>query len=244
VADSVVYVADIGSDIDDMIAVEFLHLSDALDYVVLDRNNIADKVRVSTLKKMGVKFKDEIQQGCRNVFVGGALTKVASYLNKGNQLGYLVIQGGFAGCNIVSNPLKKFKSKAEVRTFNLNIDVQSSLDVLDMTTQVKHALLLVSKNVCHSSINTEGALHNDTFLKKYKLSPKKRLHDLLAVKEGLAYMRKEVLHCQYDNVKLVCNGVDEYAKWSSKRTNDATGVLISTSLKGIKVMDNGSDNSN
>lgn len=218
----IIYICDINEDIDDMIAVEYLHLQNRLDYVVLDRKSSSP--RINELKQLGITFKDNIDAKATIVFVGGSLTKVADYLNDGNELIYLIIQGGFAGSNLVQNPLKKFKDKTEVRTFNLNLDVAATLKVFELKKQVQMPIILISKNVCHSEYNSFGNIHKDNFLIKYDLNKGKRLHDLLAVKDGLNWIDESKTLLEYEWVTPHCNGTDKFAKWSSIKKGD---LLIS-----------------
>ena len=77
----VIYIADIDQDIDDIIAADYLHSSGRLMGVVLDPLPISDlgKQRVEKLKEMGIEIFEEVPE-CNYVFVGGAFTKLAKYL--------------------------------------------------------------------------------------------------------------------------------------------------------------------
>ena len=175
----IVYIADIGQDIDDMIAVEYLHLTGLLKCMVLDGKSFDEK-RVNTLKEMGVKVLDKIPEDTNIIFCGGSFTKIAKFV-KNHTLKLLCANGGFAGSNIVplENQLEKFKGKKVMRTFNLNIDVNSGIEVFE-SKNINH-IMLISKNVCHSILNCHNGIHKDEFLNKYNLKPDKRLHDLLFV---------------------------------------------------------------
>lgn len=186
-ASYIVYVCDIEQDIDDKIAVEYLHNSGLLKCVVLDRPT--NSPRVDELKEMGVVFEEDIPEDTDTIFCGGALTRIAEYLRKTETpVQFFACNGGYAGSNIVAedDQLPKFKGKTHVRTYNFNCDVESAKEVLesDMIKKIR----LVSKNVCHDHRNTRGRLHNDEFLNSYKLKPNKCLHDLLMVKEALDYI--------------------------------------------------------
>lgn len=225
----IVYVADIADDIDDLIAIDYLFNANLLDCVVLDGKNI-DIPRMYHLANMGINLKDEIPKDTKTVFCGGALTKVVDYLED-NVLDLLVIQGGFAGCNVVDpiDVLPKFKNKTRVRTYNFNLD-NSSVNTVLNSGNLKDCLM-VSKNVCHSKINVEGELHNDEFLPKYCLRPNKCLHDLLMVKEGVAYLNNSKMLCEYKAVDLSMS-LDTLLNpvWGSELNPDSN-IKISTKYK-------------
>lgn len=209
------YIADISQDIDDLIAIDFLHKKGVLNGVVLDGKS-NDYKREQTLLNMNINILEDIPQTANIVFCGGALTKVASYL-RSNSLNLLFLNGGFAGSNIVkaNQILKKFKGVEKCRTYNLNLDTKAALEVFK-SKKIKE-IFSVSKNVCHSSQNTfEGIHSSDTFLKKYHLRSGKRLHDLLMAKEGLSYIEKTKSICFYQKVDFICDENGIYSKWSSK----------------------------
>lgn len=84
---------------------------------------------------------------------GAALSCVAKYLTKfETKLDEVVIQGGFAGDNVVPEELRlaKFNGKTTCPTFNLNADVEAA-KLIASTKQIKKKLF-VSKNVCHGII--------------------------------------------------------------------------------------------
>ena len=62
------------------------------------------------------------------------------------------MNGGFVGDNIVpkEDRLKKFDGKQTIRTFNFDIDVESTDKVLKSSTEKIEKIILVGKNVCHS----------------------------------------------------------------------------------------------
>ena len=99
------------------------------------------------------------------------------------------MNGGFVGEPIVpsNKALPKFRGKSAVRTFNFNCDVAAADAVLksDNIEQI----ILVGKNVCHDDRNTFEVIWKD---EKYlteglPVRPGKKLHDLLAVYEGLVF---------------------------------------------------------
>lgn len=83
------------------------------------------------------------------VVCGASLGNIGALLDKNIELSKIVVQGGFAGDNIVppEDRLEKFNGKITCPTFNLNGDVQSALKVLS-SDKIKERVF-VSKNVCH-----------------------------------------------------------------------------------------------
>lgn len=227
IKNKIVFVADIADDVDDVIAVEFLARNNYLNCLVLDGKS-NDRNREERLENLGVIIKTEIPEDTKIIFCGGALTKVAKFV-KNNKLDILVMNGGFAGTNIVTKgkELDKFKGRKKVRTYNFNMDVDSSLEVLSSENIDK--IILVSKNVCHDSINTIAVLHKDEFLTEYNLDSGKRLHDLLMAKEGINHLTNSSTICSYKNVNIVCDrdSVDNMSKWGSE-LSETSKLLIST----------------
>jgi len=228
--DTIVYIADIDQDIDDLIAIEYLYLHGYLDCVVLDGTGNNNK-KIDILLEMGIKFEDEIPLDTDIVFCGGAFTKVKEFVTY-NKLRLLVANGGYVGSNIIpiTKQLKKFRGKDKVSTFNLNLDINSAIKVLDSPNI--HEIMLVSKNVCHSMVNTFGVYHKDNFIKKYDLRSGKRLHNLLMVKEGVNYLEERDMHCKYINVNLIYDKKEpsDMTLWGSE-LNSESNILISTIFK-------------
>lgn len=222
----VVYVCDIDEDIDDVIAVEWLHINNYLDCVVLDRPSSSS--RIKDLKDMGVIFKETIPKGTEFVFCGGALTKVAEYLEE-DILDTFVCNGGFCGSNVISeeDQLKKFKGNIFMRTFNLNLDPISALKVFN-SNKIKCSRY-VTKNVCHDIENTYGKIHKDSFLEKYNLKSTKRLHDLLMVKEGICLLMSIEDRCGYVPFDVIyeASELNKDWKWGTE-LNEASTKEIST----------------
>lgn len=83
---------------------------------------------------------------------GASLGNIGALLDKDIVINKMVIQGGFAGDNIVAEHLRldKFKGKITCPTFNLNGDVNAALKVFasDKISERR----CVSKNVCHGVI--------------------------------------------------------------------------------------------
>lgn len=87
-----------------------------------------------------------------NIVCGASLGNIAAALEAGVTIERLVIQGGFAGDNIMPPELvlEKFRGKITCPTFNLNGDVPAALKVL-ASTNVRNRIA-VSKNVCHGVV--------------------------------------------------------------------------------------------
>lgn len=227
----IVFVADIDQDIDDLIAIEYLHIHGYLNCVVLDGLS-NDENREDKISKMGIKIKEDIPEDTDIIFCGGGLTKVANYVIN-NKLKLLVANGGYVGSNIVPKEfqIKKFRGKEKVRTYNFNLDVTSAKLVLN-SKHIKQ-VILVSKNVCHNMMNTQTILHNDNFIKKYKLDNRKRLHDLLMVKEGINYLEFKDAICYYIQVRPVfeARSPDNMTLWGSELDADSNIIISRSFLK-------------
>lgn len=185
----VICVCEVAQDIDDLIALDFLNRRNRLKGVVLDPppKTKEDWERVEKIKSLGIKIYKSIPY-CKAIFIGGSFTSAARYLLM-NNVEYIVANGGFVGANIVpeDKQLKKFKGKTHVRTFNFNVDVNSTLQVLT-SKNVQH-ILLVGKNVCHDEKNTlSGIWKNENWIQEYGVTETKRLHDVLAYSEGLDWI--------------------------------------------------------
>lgn len=217
----IVFVADIADDIDDLIAIEYLAVNGYLRCLVLDGKSRSDE-REKILVDMGVEIVNDIPEDTEIIFCGGALTKIANFVES-NSIVLLVANGGFAGTNVVhmSNVLDKFRDKTNIRTYNFNMDVDSTLRVLKSPHIGE--IVLVSKNVCHNDINTRGKLHKDVFLDKYDLRDTKCLHDLLMVKEGINYLKGNDMICGYKNVMPTYkrDGDDKMTLWGSALVPDS-----------------------
>ena len=229
-----VFVADIDGDIDDIIAIEWLHREDLLECVVMDgqSRNSSLEAYVSNLP---ARFSHEIPNGTKIVLCGGSLTKVADYLKSGNTLELLIMNGGFAGTNLVDpkDELPKFKNKKEVRTYNFNLDLPATNYVL--TSKDIGAIYLISKNVCHHIKNTLSGIYNgfkyDWIYNRYRIRDDKRLHDLLMSQEGVKIINGDISSAllSYKQVKPYYvkndNDPDNMAKWGSE-LNDFSNIFI------------------
>eukprot|EP00697_Spironema_sp_BW2_P001916 gnl/Spiro4/12571_TR6650_c0_g1_i1.p1 gnl/Spiro4/12571_TR6650_c0_g1~~gnl/Spiro4/12571_TR6650_c0_g1_i1.p1 ORF type:complete len:301 (+),score=-42.59 gnl/Spiro4/12571_TR6650_c0_g1_i1:2154-3056(+) len=163
---------------------------------------------------------------------GAGLSCVARYLTKHNgELDEVVIQGGFAGDNVVPEEyrLEKFKGKITCPTFNLNADVGPA-KLIASTQQIK-TKVFVSKNVCHGVIydnemheRIKPFRHDNRGLElmvdgmEFYLNQKKHgkaFHDPLAA--CVAINRKV---CKYAEVEVY----REKGEWGSRNTerNDSS----------------------
>lgn len=231
----ITYLCDIDQDVDDIIAVEYLHSLGYLKDVVLDPFPVTVEglSRVETLKQLGVIILDKINEDSNYIFVGGAFTKLAQYL-KENKVDLIVANGGFVGCNIVDkkNVLDKFKNKTHVRTYNFNLDVNSTELVLNSKNVNK--IILVGKNVCHSIKNTTSSLwKEEKFLDKFALSTQKRLHDLLMCYEGIKFINdnKKASLLEYKSISPNNLGlIGNMTKWGSFEDNKSN-IIAAVSFK-------------
>lgn len=217
----IIYIAEIDQDVDDIIAVEYLHNKGVLKSIVLDPIPETDEgiKRLESIKKMGITIEDSIPKDSKYVFVGGALRKVSQYI-KNNKIDLLVMNGGFVGSNIKTDfTLPKFRNKKTVRTFNFNCNIYATDQVLK--SKNINNILLVGKNVCHNRKNTLNGIWKEKesiLLNKYNVGEYKLMHDLLACYEGLVYLDmiddKSLL--KYEILKPFNEGLDGiYTKWGS-----------------------------
>ncbi len=220
----IVYIADLDQDVDDIIAIEYLNKLGILRCIVLDPfpKNKEGFERKEMLTKNGIEVLKKIPADAKKIFVGGALSLVATYVIN-HEIDCLVMNGGFVGNNIVENPLKKFKNKRECRTYNFNCDAVATDKVL-RSKNIKH-IMLIGKNVCHDKRNTPEFIwksEKDLF-SKYNVSESKLQHDLLACYEGLieiGYLNDES-YLEYDFLQpynLGLNGT--LTQWGSEKPNN------------------------
>ncbi len=230
----ITYICDIDQDIDDIIAVEYLLLSGKLKDLVLDPLPITQEgqSRLSKLIKNGIKINNEIQPNSNYIFVGGAFTKLAKYL-KHHKVNLIVANGGFVGSNLVEEEkqIQKFKKKEFIRTYNFNLDIISTIDVLNSNNFDK--MLLIGKNVCHNIYNTTKYLWKSTeLLDNFNLSPEKRLHDLLMCQEGLSFLENNYSKLlEIKQIKPINQGVNgNMTKWGSELSNNSN-IFAATYFK-------------
>ena len=227
---SIVYLAELDGDIDDIIAIEYLYNNNLLKCVVCDPlpSTKIGKIREKNLNKLNIQIKSEIPEDTNIVFCGGALTLLSKYIEK-NKISTLVMNGGFVGNNIVpeKDVLPKFKGLKTIRTFNFNNDIIATDKVLRSTSEQINKIILVGKNVCHSKLNTPCGIWNteefDYLFNKYFLKDNKCLHDLLMCHEGLCLLDliDEELYCQFEEVYPYNEGLNgETTKWGSIKNNN------------------------
>lgn len=86
------------------------------------------------------------------IVCGASLGNIGALIDKDILLSRIVIQGGFAGDNIVPAEfvLEKFRGKITCPTFNLSGDIPSALKILASPKVTQR--IFVSKNVCHGVV--------------------------------------------------------------------------------------------
>lgn len=228
----IVYLAELDGDVDDVVAVEYLHNNYVLKCVVCDpkpSTNIG-RIREQNLKNLGIEIYYDIPEETDIVFCGGPLTNLSKFIEN-NKISTLVMNGGFVGDNIVpkKDRLKKFDGMETIRTFNFNCDVESTDKVLRSPTDKIGKIILVGKNVCHSEINTPNDIWNnekyDSLFSKYKVKKNKLLHDMLMCHEGLCLLNliDEEPYCEFEEVYPYNEGLNgNKTKWGSQKDNNNT----------------------
>lgn len=127
--------------------------------------------------------------GTPTVFCGGSLYTLSKLLIfTPNKQWLSIIQGGYAGPSIVGeeNVLKKFRGREQVPTWNLNLDMASTLDVMKAGNLTAS---FVSKNICHdawvksSDVSDVDGVFGRTLNNYFSgnKSDSKCMHDLLAL---------------------------------------------------------------
>lgn len=226
----IVYVAELDQDVDDVIAVRYLHMEHALRCVVLDPypTSKIGLARMKSLEKLGIPIRKTMPLNATFVFVGGPLTLIADYI-KTHTINTLVMNGGFVGCNIATDVLPKFKNKEVIRTFNFNSDVQATDEVL-RSHRIGH-IILIGKNVCHDERNTRTGFWSDDKYQKlfdeYQVSDKKLMHDLLACHEGLALLSGKPTLCKFETVRPYNDGLNyTHTFWGSTKTTNTPYIPV------------------
>lgn len=166
------------------------------------------------------------------VVCGASLGNIGALLDKDISLSQIVVQGGFAGDNIVPSEfiLEKFKGKITCPTFNLNGDVPSALKVISSPKIVNRTF--VSKNVCHGVVyNIEMHQFMTQFkdrniglqmlfdgMDKYlrKTPTGKAFHDPLA---ACVAIRPDI--CQFEKVELF----RQRGEWGSKFSDNLNSLI-------------------
>ena len=228
----IVYLAELDGDVDDVVAVEYLHNNYVLKCVVCDPKPSTDigKNREQNLKSLGIEVYYDIPEETDIIFCGGALTNLSKFIEN-HKISTLVMNGGFVGDNIVpkKDRLKKFDGKETIKTFNFNCDVESTDKVLRSPTEKIGKIILVGKNVCHSEKNTANDIWNDEeydfLFSKYKVRKNKLLHDMLMCHEGLCLLNiiDEEPYCEFEEVYPYNEGLNgNRTKWGSQKDNNNT----------------------
>lgn len=245
----VIYIADFDQDVDDIIAVEYLAKLNLLSTVVADPypTEPLGVMRLEGLKwRKTFTVKDSLpEENLDTVIVGGALTQLAEHIRKGYTIGTLIMNGGFVGANIVplDEQLDKFRHKKYVRTYNFNLDVDSTDFVMKTSYKQISKIILIGKNVCHNDCNTkDGIWQSDdialSVLNKYNVRDNKKQHDLLACYEGL--VKQKILHgkpfCKYTTVcPITEHGLDgKMTKWGSTKNMSETPYRMVLSAVGYE----------
>lgn len=226
----IVYIAELDQDVDDVLAVRYLHMKNALRCVVLDPKPTSDigRKRLQTLLDLGINIRSTMPSSANYVFVGGPLTLVADFI-KNHTIQMLVMNGGFVGCNIATDVLPKFKGKETVRTFNFNSDVKAADEVL-RSNHIGH-IVLVGKNVCHDKRNTRTGLWSGREYKQlfdeYQVGDNKLLHDMLACHEGLALLSGNPTYCRFETVRPYNTGLNyTQTRWGSTQTHNSPYMQV------------------
>jgi inosine-uridine nucleoside N-ribohydrolase len=176
------------------------------------------------------------------IVCGAALGNIGALLDKDIRLHRLVVQGGFAGDNIMPPELilEKFRGRITCPTFNLNGDVKSALKVL--ASDKISERYFVSKNVCHGVVY-DHTMHNfmlphrnknlglrlmisgmDKYLQKTPTG--KAFHDPLA-----ACVAIDQSVCRFDKVELY----RERGEWGSRHSEHPnTWISIQADIEKFK----------
>lgn len=200
---------------------EDLHES-LMDQVDLNFMNNVFYCDLKTYKKH-VDIKD------RTIFCGGSLTTLSEIIKEEDINIEAYIQGGYAAESIIGakNVLKKFKKREKVPTWNLNLDIEASDNVMNSKNVNCH---FISKNVCHASfiglsdLTDEKSKINKVLKKYFNGSERKKcMHDLLAF---MTIFNKDVV--QFKKIDLKRTN-DERCKWFSE-LNPESNKKISVSF--------------
>ncbi len=166
------------------------------------------------------------------IVCGASLGNIGALLDGNIKINKLVVQGGFAGDNIVAaeNVLEKFKGRITCPTFNLNGDVKSALKVLDSPDINER--WFISKNVCHG-VKYDYDMHNfmaqfkdrnpglsliySGMTKYLKKNPSgKAFHDPLA---ACCAINSDI--CKFEDVELY----REKGEWGSRKSDNLNAKI-------------------
>lgn len=179
--------------------------------------------------------------GGYKIVCGASLGNLFAFSQRYVMIPEVVIQGGFAGDNIVPPEfiLPKFQGKITCPTFNLNGDVPAALGVLSSEKIIKRTF--VSKNVCHGVVYDQ-AMHQfmlphkdrnpglnlmidgmDHYLSKHS---GKAFHDPLA-----ACVAIDPSICQFEDVELY----RQKGEWGSRKSDNLNArISISVDMEKFK----------
>jgi inosine-uridine nucleoside N-ribohydrolase len=160
------------------------------------------------------------------IVCGASLGNLSAYLDRYTLIPEAVIQGGFAGDNIVPPELvlEKFKGRITCPTFNLNGDVNAALHVLSSEKILQRTF--VSKNVCHGVVYDQ-AMH-DFMLPRRNNNPGLNLmvegmtHYLNKNKDGKAFHDPLAACVAIDSSICQFEAVELYrlkGEWGSRLSN-------------------------
>lgn len=171
------------------------------------------------------------------VITGGPLKNLKSAITDHNiKLNEIVVQGGFAGDNVVpeEDRLDKFKGKITCPTFNLNGDVDGAKLAISYDGIKKK--YFVSKNVCH------GVLYDKEFHEKLRADKDKKQSNTVIWECMDNYLRQhshgKLLHDPLAAACLIDKSVCKFAEvevfrqkgeWGSN-LKEGTNTFISTKV--------------
>jgi inosine-uridine nucleoside N-ribohydrolase len=183
------------------------------------------------------------QYGTSNfkIVCGASLGNLSAYSQRYVLIPEAVIQGGFAGDNIVPPELvlEKFKGKVTCPTFNLNGDVAGALQVLASEKILKRTF--VSKNVCHGVVYDQ-AMHD------YMLPRRNNNPGLNLMVEGMTHYLKKNTGKAFHDPLAACVAIDSSVcqfeevelyrlkgEWGSRRSDNPNArISISVDMEKFR----------
>ncbi|CAF0737804.1 unnamed protein product [Adineta steineri] len=135
---------------------------------------------------------------------GGPLSNVGKAIKTGQfKVGRLVVQGGFAGDNIVPEKkrINRFRGLITAPAFNLDGDIESTMAVLRCTSIDEK--FFVSKNVCHKVHYTRDT-HKDLGSIKNKSLSLKEIHRVM----GIYLQRSDIYGKIFHDPFAACCAID------------------------------------
>jgi inosine-uridine nucleoside N-ribohydrolase len=174
------------------------------------------------------------------ILTGGPLKNIAKTIEEKStperpfRVETMVIQGGFAGCNVVpeEHQLSKFKDMVTCQTFNLGADIPAARKVISYPFIERK--YFVSKNVCHGvtynkelddliSSLSRKPIHLEMIQETMsKYGKEKKLHDpfaaCCAINREIGTWEEVDLYCERDEKRFFA--------WGSRKVDYPTGVFI------------------